>query len=82
LVPSAAISRVGGQTFVFVAQSLGSSKSGSSQLIAKQKLVKLGSIQGNSYQVLDGLKAGDKIVTAGILSLRDETPIQPLPTEK
>lgn len=79
LVPSAAISRLGGQTFVFVAQSVNSSKSDSSQLIAKQKLVKLGSIQGNDYQVLEGLKAGDKIVTAGILSLRDETPIQPLP---
>jgi RND family efflux transporter MFP subunit len=82
LVPSAAISRVGGQNFVFVAQSISPSKSNSSQLIAKQKQVKLGSIQGNDYQVLEGLKAGDKIVTAGILNLRDETPIQPLPPEK
>lgn len=78
LVPSAAISRIGKQNFVFVAQSITDSQSNKPQLIAKQKLVTLGAIQGNDYQVLDGLKAGDKIVTAGILSLRDETPIQPL----
>ncbi len=93
LVPASAISRLGGQTFVFVAQSvnspqsdnhlpstggMGAGASATPQLIAKQTQIKLGSIQGNDYQVLEGLKAGDKIVTAGILSLRDETPIQPM----
>ncbi|BAQ61889.1 probable RND efflux membrane fusion protein [Geminocystis sp. NIES-3708] len=79
LVPSAAVSRLGGKTFVFVAEAMENSSSDKPQLIAKQKLVTLGNLQGNDYQVLDGLKVGDQIVTAGIMNLRDETPIMPLP---
>lgn len=82
LVPAAAISRVGGQNFVFVAESVSPATADKPQLIAKQKLIKLGSLQGNDYQVLEGLKAGDQIVTAGILNLRDESPIQALNEEK
>jgi multidrug efflux pump subunit AcrA (membrane-fusion protein) len=65
LVPTAAISRVAGQDFVFVAQEQ------SSKLVARQKPIKLGDIQGNSYQVLEGLKPGERIVVAGILKLSD-----------
>ncbi|MGA7954334.1 MAG: efflux RND transporter periplasmic adaptor subunit [Gloeobacterales cyanobacterium] len=65
LIPTAAISRVAGQDFVFVAQEQ------SSKLVARQKPIKLGNIQGNSYQVLEGLKPGEKIVVAGILKLSD-----------
>jgi membrane fusion protein, multidrug efflux system len=79
LVPSAAVSRLGGQTFVFVAQSVTPPSEEQPQLIAKQVPVKLGTLQGNDYQVLEGLKVGDQIVTAGIMNLRDEMPIIPLP---
>ena len=77
LVPSAAISRLGGQTFVFVAQA-GESGTKSTQLVAQQKKVKLGNLYGNNYQVLAGLEPGAKIVTAGILNLRDGAKIQVL----
>lgn len=71
-IPTTAISRVAGQNFVFVAQPQGASK-----LVAHQKPVKLGSIQGNNYQVLEGLKPGEKIVVSGLLNLTDGAAIQP-----
>ncbi len=82
LVPSAAVSRLGGKTFVFVAESGENSRPDQPQLIAKQKLVTLGGLQGNNYQVLEGLKVGEQIVTAGIMNLRDETPVMALPPDK
>jgi multidrug efflux pump subunit AcrA (membrane-fusion protein) len=75
LVPTASISRVAGQDFVFVAQGE------SSKLIARQKPIKLGNIQGNSYQVLEGLKPGEKIVVSGILKLSDGVQIAAKPTQ-
>ncbi|NJP12510.1 MAG: hypothetical protein HC866_26100 [Leptolyngbyaceae cyanobacterium RU_5_1] len=56
---------------VFVAQQ------DQAKLIAKQKPIKLGTIQGNSYQVLDGLKAGEKVVVSGVLKLSDGAAIVP-----
>jgi translation elongation factor EF-G len=58
-----------------VAEASKPSESGSSQLIARQKLVKLGNMQGNYYQVIEGLEAGEKIIIAGLLNLSDGTPI-------
>lgn len=73
-IPTTAISRVAGQNFVFIAQPQGQAK-----LVARQKPVKLGSIQGNNYQVLEGLKPGEKIVVSGLLNLTDGAAIQPEP---
>ncbi|WP_271252686.1 efflux RND transporter periplasmic adaptor subunit [Pseudanabaena sp. Chao 1811] len=67
LVPTSAISRLGGQDFVFVAETSPDGKS----LIANQKPVKLGKITGNNQEVLEGLTAKDKIVTGNILQLRN-----------
>jgi multidrug efflux pump subunit AcrA (membrane-fusion protein) len=72
LIPTTAISRVAGENFVFVAEGQGPSK-----LIARQKPVKLGEIQGNKYRVLEGLKQGEKIVVSGLLNLTDGAPIIP-----
>lgn len=88
LVPATAITRLGGETFVFVAQeapppqqnseqSNQAQTNQSPQLVARQKPVKLGIIQGNNYQVLSGLKPGERIVVSGLLNLRDNTPITP-----
>jgi RND family efflux transporter MFP subunit len=74
LVPTTAISRLGGETFVFVAEET-KAETGKTQLVARQKAVKLGNIQGNSYQVLEGLNGNEQIVTAGLLNLSDGTPI-------
>ncbi|NJP11619.1 MAG: efflux RND transporter periplasmic adaptor subunit [Leptolyngbyaceae cyanobacterium RU_5_1] len=93
LIPAAAISRLGGATFVFVAQppnpSTAKTQPNSSpgqpasagnppSLLAKQQLVKLGSgIQGNRYPVLEGLKSGERVIVAGVLNLQDGVPIIP-----
>ncbi|WP_138497209.1 efflux RND transporter periplasmic adaptor subunit [Nostoc sp. PA-18-2419] len=80
LIPVTAVSRLGGETFVFVAQAPAqNSKPGAPKLVAQQKPVKLGVIEGNNYQVIQGLKAGEKIVVSGILSLTNGAPITPAP---
>jgi len=82
LIPVASVSRIGGQSFVFIAQkgepSPGEDPQGAvPQTIAKQKPVTLGDIQGQEYQVLKGLNVGDRIVVEGVLKLSDGTPINP-----
>ncbi|MEH2025708.1 efflux RND transporter periplasmic adaptor subunit [Nostoc sp.] len=82
LIPVTSISRLGGETFVFVAQEpQEKSKPGAPNLVAQQKPVKLGVIEGNNYQVIQGLKAGEKIVVSGILGLTNGAHITPAPAE-
>lgn len=73
LIPTTAVSRLGGQAFAYVA----TSGEDGDQLIAKQKLIQLGAIQGNSYQVISGLQPGETLVVSGILNLSDGAPIKP-----
>lgn len=77
LIPTTAVSRVGGQSFVYVAEKQASSEQGNSQLVARQKPVELGDIQSNSYQVISGLKPGDRIVTSGLIKLSNGAAIAP-----
>lgn len=86
LVPTTAITRLGGQTFVYVAQKAPAkppnqkpqkAQNGQPQLVARQKPVKLGEIQGNNYQVLEGVKPGETIIVSGILNLSDGASIIP-----
>ncbi len=67
LVPTTAVTSLGGQKFVFIAQP-GDSQNG---LVAKQVPVKVGAIQGQSYQVISGIKPGDRIAVSRILDLKD-----------
>lgn len=71
LIPTTAVVPVAGQNFVYVAEQE------KSKLVARQKPVKLGEIKGNNRQVLEGLKAGEKIVVSGTLNLSDGAPIIP-----
>ncbi|MEB3311511.1 MAG: efflux RND transporter periplasmic adaptor subunit [Snowella sp.] len=72
LIPTSAITNVGAQKFVFVAQS-DTNKADKSQLVVKQTPVTVGNIQGQSYQVLSGINAGERVVVSRILELRDGT---------
>ncbi len=67
LVPTNAVSSLGGQKFVFVAQPGEAEDS----LVAKQVPVEVGAIQGQSYQVISGVKPGDRIAVSRILDLKD-----------
>ena len=72
IVPVLAITRIGGQAFVFVAEKDGKGTE------AKQRAVTLGDTVGNDYAVLNGLKPGDKVIVSGIQFLVDGAPVQPL----
>lgn len=74
LIPTTAVSTLGGQSFVYVAKEQ-TSESGEASLVAQQQPVKLGKIQGQAYQILSGIQVGDRVATSNILSLRDSTPI-------
>ena len=84
LVPTTAVTRIGGQAFVYVAQPVEEAKTAQPsqtqnqpQLVARQVPVELGELQNNNYPVLEGLQSGDRVVVAGILNLSDGTPIKP-----
>ncbi len=72
LVPTRAVSILGGQKFVYVATP---GESQEAKLVAKQQPVNLGTIQGQAYQVVSGVGKGDRIVVTRILDLKDGTPI-------
>ena len=76
LIPTEAVSRIAGKTFVFVAKQA-QQEDGTNMLVAEQRPVELGDIQGQSYQVISGLEPGDRLITSGILNLADGTPIDP-----
>ncbi|AFY35943.1 efflux RND transporter periplasmic adaptor subunit [Calothrix sp. PCC 7507] len=77
LIPVTAVSRLGGENFVFVAQPPEKPQPGMPALVAVQKPVKLGAIEGSNYQVIEGLKAGEKVIVSGILNLTNGAPIVP-----
>jgi RND family efflux transporter MFP subunit len=76
LVPTVAVSRIAGQSFVFVATDQPQAN-GRSQRVATQRPVQLGPLQGNSYPVVDGLVLGEEVIVTNILQLRDGVPIAP-----
>jgi RND family efflux transporter MFP subunit len=71
-VPVLAVTRIGGQSFVYI------STSTDKGTFAKQRAVTLGDTIGNDYAVTGGLKPGEKVVISGIQFLIDGTPIQPI----
>jgi multidrug efflux pump subunit AcrA (membrane-fusion protein) len=71
LIPTEAVSHQSGQDFVFLEGSKGGKP------VAQQLPVQLGAIEGSEYQVLQGLKPGQKIIVSGIQNLSDGAPINP-----
>ncbi len=61
VIPVLAVSRQGGQTFVFLAQ-----QQQDGHFAARQTPVTLGDTVGNSYAVISGLKPGDKLIVCPI----------------
>ncbi|WNZ24961.1 efflux RND transporter periplasmic adaptor subunit [Leptolyngbya sp. NK1-12] len=76
LIPMTAVTRTGAQGFVYV---ITTSEDGteSAQPIVEQRPVKLGTLQGDQYEVLNGIEAGEQIATSNILRLRNGAPVQP-----
>lgn len=72
VVPVLAVTRLGGQAFVYTVQSQGGKD------FAHQVAVKLGDTIGNGYAVLDGLQNGEKVIISGTQFLVDKMPVKPL----
>ena len=71
-VPVLAVTRVGGQPFVYVATEANGS------FIAKQRSVTLGDTVGNDYAVKSGLQPGEKVIISGTQFLIDGAPVRPI----
>jgi RND family efflux transporter MFP subunit len=88
LIPTAAVTRQAGQTFVYVAEPplAGEQAPAGEQvpageqagLVARQVPIQVGTIQDNRYPVLEGLQAGQQVVVSGVQNLANGAPIQPL----
>lgn len=72
VVPVLAVTRLGGQPFVFVAKPQGG------HFIATQVAVTLGDTVGNSYAVKSGLNAGDRVIVSSTQFLVNGMPVMPL----
>jgi RND family efflux transporter MFP subunit len=72
VVPVLAVTRQGGQSFVFVARQQ------DGHFIASQTPVTLGDTVGNAYSVTSGLNAGDKVIVSSTQFLVNNMPVMPL----
>jgi RND family efflux transporter MFP subunit len=72
VVPVLAVMRLGGQSFVFVAQQQ------NGHVVAVQTAVTLGDTVGNAYSILAGLNQGDKVIVSGTQFLVNGMPVMPM----
>jgi RND family efflux transporter MFP subunit len=71
LLPTTAVVRQSGQTFVFIAEAAGDAA------VARQRGVTLGAIEGNAYVVEKGLSPGDRVILSSVQKLKDGAPVAP-----
>jgi RND family efflux transporter MFP subunit len=72
VIPVLAVTRQGGQSFVFVAQPQ------DGHFIALQTAVTLGDTVGNNYSISMGLKASDKVIVSSTQFLVNGMPVMPI----
>jgi len=68
-IPAAAAVDFGGQNFVYIVNHK------DKNTFVKQSSVKLGGLQDGKYVVIQGIKQGDEVVTAGVQKLMDNAPV-------
>jgi RND family efflux transporter MFP subunit len=71
-VPVLAVTRIGGQSFVYVVAQ------GDKGTVARQRAVSVGDTIGNDYAVTSGLKPGDQVIVSGTQLLIDGAAIRPI----
>jgi RND family efflux transporter MFP subunit len=71
-VPVLAVTQIGGQSFVYVAQPK------EQGFIAHLVPVTLGDTLGNSFPVLAGLKTGDQVIVSGLQFIGEGAPVAPI----
>ncbi len=70
VIPVVAVSRLGGQFFAFFAEQ------GPKGMVARQRPLVLGEINGNDYIVRNGIQAGDQVIISGSQNLADGSPVK------
>jgi RND family efflux transporter MFP subunit len=70
-VPLVAVSRIGGQHFVFVAEQADQG------FVARQRPVTVGEVLGENYIVRAGLKPGERVITSNLQKIGDGSPVNP-----
>jgi RND family efflux transporter MFP subunit len=73
-VPLIAVMRINGQYFVYVVE-----KGEGGMTVARQRPVQLGTMVGNDYVLLGGLKEGEQLIVAGIQKIGDGMPVNVVP---
>lgn len=68
-VPVLAVTRMGSQHFIYVAESV------DGKLLARQRPIEVGQIVGNNFTVRSGLEPNERIVVSGVQTLFDGAPI-------
>lgn len=71
-VPILAVTQIGGQHFVYVAEER------NGHYVAEQRSIQLGNTVDNSYAVTSGLQAGDKVIVSGTQFLMNGQPVNPM----
>jgi multidrug efflux pump subunit AcrA (membrane-fusion protein) len=72
VIPVLAVTRLGGQTFVYVARQQ------NGHFIANQTAVTLGDTVGNTYSITSGLNVGDKVIVSATQFLVNGMPVLPI----
>jgi RND family efflux transporter MFP subunit len=72
MIPVLAVTRQGGQSFVFVARQQ------NGRYVAVQTPVTLGDTVGNAYSISSGLKVGDRVIVSSTQFLINNMPIVPI----
>ena len=76
VVPRTAVSFAPYGNAVFVIQeSDEKDEEGNAKLTVKKRFVKLGPVRGDLIAITEGLKAGEKVATSGLLKLRNDAPV-------
>ena len=70
VVPVVAVNRIAGQHFVFVAEGAGD------KVVARQKPITVGAVVDDSYVVLRGLAAGDRVIVSNVQKIGDGSPVK------
>ena len=76
-VPILAVTRIGGQSFVYVATPMPKGNG----YVAHQTAVELGEPVANTYPVESGLHEGDRVIVSGIQLLQEGVPVTPMPAQ-
>jgi membrane fusion protein (multidrug efflux system) len=70
-LPSTSILKAPYGDSVFIVEDITPEKGGKPYKGARQQFVKLGLTRGDQVAILDGVKAGQEVVTAGVFKLRN-----------